>query len=97
MPNVASHGPSVVYRAIACDALAAASQLLADVQRFGLKITEFRMVPDVHGSAAIELGILAKEDFDTAVLRCRFARHPTLSSVEIVEGAPSMPIGDAAS
>jgi hypothetical protein len=97
MPNAASHGPCVVYRAIASDALAAASQLLADVQRFGLKIIEFRMVPDVQGGAAIELGIVAKEDCDTAVLRCRFARHPTLSSVEIVEGASSLPIGNAAS
>jgi hypothetical protein len=97
MPNPASRGPCVVYRAIASDALAAASQLLADVQRFGLKIIEFRMVSDVRGRAAIELGILAKEDCDTAVLRRRFARHPTLSSVEIVEGAPSMPMGDAVS
>jgi hypothetical protein len=55
------------------------------------------MVSDVQGRAAIELGILAKEDCDTAVLRRRFARHPTLSSVEIVEGAPSMPMGDAVS
>jgi hypothetical protein len=85
MPIAASHSPCVVYRAIASDALAAASQLLADVQRFGLEISEFRMVPDVQGGAAIEFGILAKEDCDTAVLRCRFARHPTLRSVEIVE------------
>jgi hypothetical protein len=95
MPNAVSHGPCAVYRAIACDALAAASQLLADVQRFGF--SEFRMAPDVQGGAAIELGIVAKQDCDTAVLRCRFARHPTLSSVEIVEAAPSMPIGDAGS
>jgi hypothetical protein len=97
MPNAASHGLCVVYRATASDALAAASQLLGDVQRFGLKIIEFRMVPDVQGGAAIELGILAKEDCDTAVLRCRFARHPTLSLVEIVGGAASMPTGDAVS
>ena len=44
MSIAASPGPCVVYRAIASDALAAASQLLADVQRFGLKIIEFRIV-----------------------------------------------------
>ena len=88
MPITTSHNPCVVYRAIASDALAAASQLLADVQRFGLRISEFRVLPDVQGGAAIEFGILAKEDCDTAVLRCRFARHPTLRSVEIVEDAP---------
>ena len=76
MPIATSHNACVVYRAIASDALAAASQLLADVQRFGLRINEFRVLPDVQGGAAIEFGILAKEDCDTAVLRCRFARHP---------------------
>jgi hypothetical protein len=89
MPVAVSQNPCVVYRAIASDALAAASQLLADVQRFGLEISEFRMVPDVQGGAVIEFGICASDERDAEVLRCRFARHPTMRSVEIVE-EPSM-------
>jgi hypothetical protein len=97
MSTAASHVASIVYRVIASDALAAASQLLADVQRFGLKITEFRMVPDVDGGAAIDLGILARENHDKMVLRCRFARHPSLRSVEIVEQESSNRVGGASS
>lgn len=95
MSIAASHPHCTVYRAIASDALAAASRLLDDVQRFGLKLSGFRMLPDVQGGAAIEFGILAKEDCDIAVLRCRFARHPTLRSVEIVEGVSVMAMSAA--
>ena len=42
MPSAACRASSVVFRAIATDSLAAASQLLADVQRFGLQMVEFR-------------------------------------------------------
>ena len=41
MPSAACRASSVVFRAIATDSLAAASQLLADVQRFGLRMVEF--------------------------------------------------------
>ena len=84
MPSAACRASSVVFRAIATDSLAAASQLLADVQRFGLRMIEFRMMVDVEGGAAIDFGIDASPDRDPAVLCSRFARHPALRSVEIV-------------
>ena len=87
---------SVVFRAFATDSLAAASQLLADVQRFGLQMVEFRVTADAEGGAAIDLGIDAAPCRDTAVLRARFARHPTLRSVEIVGELPA-PAGGMAS
>jgi hypothetical protein len=49
---------------------------------------EFRMMVDVEGGAAIDFGIDASPDRDPAVLRSRFARHPALRSVEIVERSP---------
>ena len=79
---------TVVFRAIATDSLAAASQLLADVQRFGLQMVEFKMMVDVEGEAAIDFGIAARPDRDPGVLCSRFARHPALRSVEIVGQAP---------
>ena len=88
MPFAAYRASSVVFRAIATDSLAAASQLLADVQRFGLQMVEFRMMVDVEGGAAIDFGIDASPDRDPAVLRSRFARHPALRSVEIVGRSP---------
>ena len=88
MPSAACRASSVVFRAIATDSLAAASQLLADVQRFGLQMVEFRMMVDGEGEAAIDFGIEARPDRDPAVLCSRFARHPTLRSVEIVGRSP---------
>ena len=82
MSSAACRASSVVFRAIATDSLAAASQLLADVQRFGLRMIEFRMMVDVEGGAAIDFGIDASPDRDPAVLCSRFARHPALRSVE---------------
>ena len=67
MPSAACRASSVVFRAIATDSLAAASQLLADVQRFGLRMVEFRMMVDVEGGAAIDFGIDASPDRDPAV------------------------------
>ena len=52
----------------ATDLSAAASQLLADVQRFGLRMIEFRMMVDVEGGAAIDFGVAARPDHDPAVL-----------------------------
>ena len=88
MPSATCRASSVVFRAIATDSLAAASQLLADVQRFGLQMVEFRMMVDVEGGAAIDFGIDASPDRDPAVLCSRFARHPALRSVEIVGRSP---------
>jgi hypothetical protein len=88
MPSAAGRASSVVFRAIATDSLAAASRLLADVQRFGLQMVEFRMMVDAEGGAAIDFGIDASPDRDPAVLCSRFARHPALRSVEIVERSP---------
>lgn len=84
MPPAACPASSVVFKAIATDSLAAASQLLADVQRFGLQMVEFRMVVDGTGGAAIDFGIDARPDSDPVVLRSRFARHPSLRSVEVI-------------
>src|SRR5829696_6183774 len=95
MPSAASRASSVVFRAIATDSLAAASQLLADVQRFGLRMIEFRMMVDVEGGAAIDFGIDASPDRDPAVLCSRFARHPALRSVEIVGRSPANTEGAA--
>ena len=87
MPSAGYRASTVVFRAVATDSLAAASQLLADVQRFGLRIAEFGMTVDVEGGAAIDFGIEAGPDRDPAVLRSRFARHPALRSVEIIRQA----------
>ena len=95
MPSTGYRSSTVVFRAVATDSLAAASQLLADVQRFGLQMVEFRMMVDVEGGAAIDFGIDARPDRDPAVLCSRFARHPALRSVEIV-GQPSAKTEDAA-
>ena len=95
MPSAACRASSVVFRAIATDSLAAASQLLADVQRFGLRMIEFRMMVDVEGGAAIDFGVDARPDHDPAVLCSRFARHPALRSVEIVGRSPSKTEGAA--
>lgn len=84
MPSAACRASPVAFRAIATDSLAAASQLLADVQRFGLQMVEFRMVVDGEGGAAIDFGIDAKADRDPIMLCSRFARHPSLRSVEVV-------------
>jgi hypothetical protein len=84
MPSAGCRASTVAFRAIATDSLAAASQLLADVQRFGLQMVEFRMMVDVEGGAAIDFGIDARPDRDPALLCSRFARHPALRSVEIV-------------
>ena len=89
MPSAGYRPSTVAFRAIATDSLAAASQLLADVQRFGLQMVEFRMMVDIEGGAAIDFGIDARPDRDPAVLCSRFARHPTLRSVEIVGQAPA--------
>jgi len=88
MPSAACRASSVVFRAIATDSLAAASQLLADVQRFGLQMVEFRMVVDVEGGAAIDFGIDTRPDSDPAMLCSRFARHPSLRSVEVIGRSP---------
>ena len=85
MSSASCRASSVAFRAIATDSLAAASQLLADVQRFGLRMIEFRMMVDVEGGAAIDFGVAARPDHDPAVLCSRFARHPALRSVEVVE------------
>ena len=79
---------SVAFRAVATDSLAAASQLLADVQRFGLEMIEFRVAVDGKGGAIIDFGIDARPDRDPLILRSRFARHPSLRSVEVVGGSP---------
>jgi len=84
MSSAACRASSVVFRVIATDSLAAASQLLADVQRFGLQMVEFRMLVDGDGGAAIDFGLDANPDRDPLVLCSRFARHPALRSVEIV-------------
>ncbi|KRR08963.1 hypothetical protein CQ12_08335 [Bradyrhizobium jicamae] len=96
MSSAASRASSVAFRAIATDSLAAASQLLADVQRFGLQMVEFRMVVDGEGRAAIDFGIDANPDRDPIVLCSRFARHPSLCSVEVV-GDSLVATGGAAS
>ena len=95
MPSAKCRASPVVFRAIATDSLAAASQLLADVQRFGLRMVEFRMMVDVEGGAAIDFGIDASPDRDPAVLCSRFARHPALRSVEIVGRSPANTEGAA--
>jgi hypothetical protein len=89
MPSAGCRASTVAFRAIATDSLAGASQLLADVQRFGLRMIEFRMMVDVQGEAAIDFGIDARADRDPAVLCSRFARHPALRSVEIVGQTPA--------
>jgi hypothetical protein len=89
MPSAGCRPSTVAFRAVATDSLAAASQLLADVQRFGLQMVEFRMMVDVEGGASIDFGIDARPDRDPAVLCSRFARHPTLRSVEIVGQSPA--------
>lgn len=96
MPSAAYCATSVVFRATATDSLAAASQLLADVQRFGLEMIEFRVAVDGEGGAIIDFGIDARPDRDPLVLRSRFARHPSLRSVEVVGGS-SVATGGAAS
>ncbi|MDN4999869.1 hypothetical protein ACFQZO_03075 [Bradyrhizobium sp. GCM10027634] len=95
MPASAHRASSVVFRAFATDSLAAASQLLTDVQRFGLQMVEFRMTVDVEGGAAIDFGIDGTPGRDHAVLCSRFARHPALRSVEIVGGSPTGTDGTA--
>jgi hypothetical protein len=95
MPFAACRASSVVFRAIATDSLAAASQLLADVQRFGLQMVEFRMMVDGEGGAAIDFGIEARPDRAPAVLCSRFARHPALRSVEVVGQSPVKTEGTA--
>jgi hypothetical protein len=87
MPPAGYRASTVAFRAIATDSLAAASQLLADVQRFGLQMVEFRMMVDAEGGAAIDFGIAVRPDRDPVVLCSRFARHPVLRSVEVVGGA----------
>ena len=57
MSSAACRASSVVFRVIATDSLAAASQLLADVQRFGLQMVEFRMMVDVEGRILGEFGL----------------------------------------
>ena len=89
MPSTGYRSSTVVFRAVATDSLAAASQLLADVERFGLQMVEFRMMVDVEGGAAIDFGVDARPDRDPAVLCSRFARHPALRSVEIVGQSPA--------
>ncbi len=69
MPASARRASSVVFRAFATDSLAAASQLLADVQRFGLQMVEFRMTVDAEGGAAIDFDIDVAPCRDPAVLR----------------------------
>jgi hypothetical protein len=88
MPSAGYRASTVVFRAIATDSLAAASLLLADVQRFGLQMVEFRMMVDLEGGAAIDFGIDARPDRDPALLCSRFARHPVLRSVEVVAHSP---------
>jgi hypothetical protein len=88
MPSAGCSTSTVVFRAVATDSLAAASQLLADVQRFGLQMVEFRMMVDGEGGAAIDFGIDARPDRDPEVLCSRFARHPALRSVEVVGQSP---------
>jgi hypothetical protein len=95
MPSAKCRASSVIFRAIATDSLAAASQLLADVQRFGLQMVEFRMMVDVEGGAAIDFGVAARPDHDPAVLCSRFARHPALRSVEIIGRSPVKTEGTA--
>ncbi len=95
MSASAYRASSVVFRALATDPLAAASQLLADVQRFGLQMIEFRMTVDVAGGAAIDFGIDTTPGRDPAVLCSRFARHPALRSIEIVGGVPARSEGAA--
>lgn len=95
MPSAACRTSSVVFRAIATDSLAAASQLLADVQRFGLQMVEFRMMVDGEGGAAIDFGVDTRPDHDPAVLCSRFARHPALRSVEVVGRSPVKTEGTA--
>jgi len=88
MPFSGYRASTVAFRAVATDSLAAASQILADVQRFGLRMVEFRMMVDAAGGAAIDFGIDARPDRDPAVLCSRFARHPALRSVEVVGHTP---------
>lgn len=95
MPSAACRASSVIFRAVATDSLAAASQLLADVQRFGLQMVEFRMVVDEEGGAAIDFGVDARADSDPLVLCSRFARHPSLRSVEVVGGLLAATAGAA--
>ena len=95
MPSTGYRSSTVVFRAVATDSLAAASQLLADVQRFGLQMVEFRMMVDAEGGAAIDFGIDASPDRDPTVLCSRFARHPALRSVEIVGRSPASTEGAA--
>jgi hypothetical protein len=80
---------SVEFKAIANDALAGGAQLIADVQRFGLRLLDFRMVANAQGGAAIQFGLAAASGCDTTVLRARFARHPSLISVELLEPSSS--------
>lgn len=95
MPSAACRASSVAFRAVATDSLAAASQLLADVHRFGLELIEFRVAVDGEGGAAIDFGIDARPDRDPLVLCSRFARHPTLRSVELVGGSTAAVSGAA--
>ena len=93
MPSAACRASSVVFRAVATDSFGAASRLLADVQRLGLQMVEFRMLVDPEGGAAIHFGIDARPDRDPLVLCSRFARHPSLRSVEVVGCSPLATVG----
>jgi len=79
-------GRMLSVEAVVSHGIGAASRLLADVERFGFDLVDFRFLPGPNGEAIARFVVsIVSDDLDKHGVRARFERHPSVRSVHVVE------------
>ena len=73
----------VELSAVVSDAVDGATQLLADVAKFGLCVREMHILSEARGDAAVRMALTLPTGVDAANICSRLRRHVTVVSLEL--------------
>jgi hypothetical protein len=76
---------TLTIEAVVKHAYSGAVRILTDSERFGLDIVDFSLVSQTDGGGVVRFAVSRTSTVDPAVLCARFARHPSIGSIQVVE------------
>lgn len=77
-------GCALSVKAVFSGGMGTAARLLGDIERFGFDLLDFRFSQTIDGNGVVRF-VVSAENTDRVQVRARFARHPNVSSVRVVE------------
>ena len=76
---------TLTIEAVVKHAYSGAVRILTDSERFGLDIVDFSLISQRDGSGVVRFAVSKTPTVDPTELCARFARHPSIGSVQVVE------------